>query len=219
MHYHLAALCLLLGVHGAAAFAPRLPKTSCRYGRPFPLTPVAPLPCGILAICDSSLPPAELRLKTLMLQRLVRHRGPDGSGIHVRHDASSDAPGDSPSTSTATSVAHERLAIVDPLSGNQPLYSHDRNLVCTVNGEIYNHEALRSELQGSARVPRAATVRLSCTCSPKLARTPPRNSTATSRSSLWMKGRVGYTQRAIASASTACTSAGAATAASGLVPK
>ena len=40
------------------------------------------------------------------------------------------------------SVAHERLAIVDPLSGNQPLYSQDRSLVCTVNGEIYNHEYL-----------------------------------------------------------------------------
>lgn len=158
MHYYLAALGLLSGVHGAAAFAPRLLKTSCHHGRPFPPTPVAPLPCGILAICDSSLPPADLRLKTLMLQRLVRHRGPDGSGIHVWQDASSDAPTDSPSKSTATSVAHERLAVVDPLSGNQPLYSHDRNLVCTVNGEIYNHEALRSELKD----PRAFRTRSDC---------------------------------------------------------
>ena len=92
--------------------------------------------CGILAVCDSKMSPDDLRLKTLTLQRLVRHRGPDGSGIHVIDG----------SNGRSTSVAHERLAIVDPLSGNQPLYSHDRNLVCTVNGEIYNHKELRAEM-------------------------------------------------------------------------
>eukprot|EP00616_Rhizochromulina_sp_CCMP1243_P016168 CAMPEP_0118984690 /NCGR_PEP_ID=MMETSP1173-20130426/38306_1 /TAXON_ID=1034831 /ORGANISM="Rhizochromulina marina cf, Strain CCMP1243" /LENGTH=658 /DNA_ID=CAMNT_0006935367 /DNA_START=27 /DNA_END=2003 /DNA_ORIENTATION=- len=63
--------------------------------------------------------------------------GPDGSGIHVV-----DLPGN-----RAAALAHERLAIVDPLSGNQPLFSQDGKLSLTVNGEIYNHRALRSELK------------------------------------------------------------------------
>lgn len=96
--------------------------------------------CGILAIVNSKLSEDDLRLKTLTLQRLVRHRGPDGSGVHVVRQ---------PGTSRATSVAHERLAIVDPLSGNQPLYSDDRRLCLTVNGEIYNHQELKRELKNS----------------------------------------------------------------------
>ena len=67
--------------------------------------------CGILAVYDSSLSPEALRLKTLTLQRLVRHRGPDGSGIHAT------------SSFKKSIIAHERLSIVDPLSGNQPLFS------------------------------------------------------------------------------------------------
>jgi len=93
--------------------------------------------CGFLAIANSKLSPEALRLQTLTLQRLVRHRGPDGSGIHV-------IVGDDGSCS---SVAHERLAIVDPLSGNQPLFSHDRSRSLSVNGEIYNHKELRSKLK------------------------------------------------------------------------
>ena len=98
----------------------------------------APLGCGFLAICDSTLPKDELRLKTLTLQRLVRHRGPDGSGIHVC---------ETPDTGRHSAVAHERLAIVDPLSGNQPLFSADRSKICTVNGEIYNHLELRASVK------------------------------------------------------------------------
>ena len=74
----------------------------------------------------------------LDLQRLVRHRGPDASGIHV------GAAGQSSGRTHA--VAHERLAIVDPLSGAQPLYSHDGARVLAANGEIYNHKALRAQL-------------------------------------------------------------------------
>ena len=69
-----------------------------------------------------------LKLQTLTLQRLVRHRGPDGSGIHCIDN------GDG----TSSSIAHERLAIMDPLSGNQPLFSKDGKLSLAVNGEIYN---------------------------------------------------------------------------------
>ncbi|EOD14324.1 hypothetical protein EMIHUDRAFT_66467 [Emiliania huxleyi CCMP1516] len=94
--------------------------------------------CGILAVVNSKLSPEALRLQTLTLQRLVRHRGPDGSGIHVV---------ETPTGARCSSVAHERLAIVDPLSGNQPLFSHDRSRSLTVNGEIYNHKQLRAELK------------------------------------------------------------------------
>jgi len=93
--------------------------------------------CGILAICDSKVPASDLRLKTLTLQRLIRHRGPDGSGIHI-----SELP-----NGHSTALAHERLAIVDPLSGNQPLYSHDRSKILTVNGEIYNHLEIKKGLK------------------------------------------------------------------------
>jgi asparagine synthase (glutamine-hydrolysing) len=68
----------------------------------------------------------------------VRHRGPDGSGIHVV---------DSPDGQRCSSIAHERLAIVDPLSGNQPLFSHDRTRSLAVNGEIYNHKELRAQMR------------------------------------------------------------------------
>ena len=92
--------------------------------------------CGLLAIVGSRMSSEALRLQTLTLQRLVRHRGPDGSGIHVV-----SMPGGS-----CSSIAHERLAIVDPLSGNQPLFSHDKTRSLAVNGEIYNHKDLRAEM-------------------------------------------------------------------------
>jgi asparagine synthase (glutamine-hydrolysing) len=94
--------------------------------------------CGFLAVVNSRLSPDALRLQTLTLQRLVRHRGPDGSGIHVV---------DSPDGQRCSSIAHERLAIVDPLSGNQPLFSHDRTRSLAVNGEIYNHKELRAQMR------------------------------------------------------------------------
>lgn len=90
--------------------------------------------CGILGVFDSKMSCEQLRLKTLTLQRLVRHRGPDGSGIHVACN------------SHLSAIAHERLAIVDPLSGNQPLFSQNDKLALTVNGEIYNHETLKNDL-------------------------------------------------------------------------
>ena len=65
------------------------------------------------------------------MSKKIRHRGPDWSGIYADDCAI---------------LAHERLAIVDPQSGGQPLYSKDRNLILAVNGEIYNHQELRKDL-------------------------------------------------------------------------
>jgi asparagine synthase (glutamine-hydrolysing) len=76
---------------------------------------------------------APLRAKVLEMSRKIRHRGPDWSGIYTGSDAI---------------ISHERLAIVDPLSGGQPLYSKDGNLVLAVNGEIYNHKEIRKQYEG-----------------------------------------------------------------------
>lgn len=73
------------------------------------------------------------RTKALKMSSRIRHRGPDWSGIF---------------SDRRCILAHERLAIVDPLSGGQPLYSKDRTKVLAVNGEIYNHKAIRQQMEG-----------------------------------------------------------------------
>ncbi|MDQ3846908.1 MAG: asparagine synthase B [Bacteroidota bacterium] len=88
--------------------------------------------CGVLGIFDLKRNADELRGLALQLSRKQRHRGPDWSGIF---------------TSDNAILAHERLAIVDPASGKQPLFSPDGNLVLAVNGEIYNHRELRKQLK------------------------------------------------------------------------
>ena len=75
-----------------------------------------------------------MRPQILNLSKKIRHRGPDWSGIYSNDNAI---------------LAHERLAIVDPASGRQPLYSKDGKLVLAVNGEIYNHQEIRQRLEGS----------------------------------------------------------------------
>ncbi len=75
----------------------------------------------------------ELRQKALSMSHMIRHRGPDWSGIYCGGSAI---------------LAHERLSIVDPESGGQPLYSPDGKLVLAVNGEIYNHQEIRSRYAG-----------------------------------------------------------------------
>ena len=80
--------------------------------------------CGIVAVFDIKGNPELLRNRVLAMSRKLRHRGPDWSGIYC---------GDN------VLMAHERLAIVDPKSGRQPLFGDDDNLVLAVNGEIYNH--------------------------------------------------------------------------------
>lgn len=73
--------------------------------------------------------------------QLIRHRGPDGSGINLIENEDG----------TCSAIAHERLAIMDPLAGNQPLYSNDRKLSLAINGEIYNHKELRAEVGDESR--------------------------------------------------------------------
>lgn len=75
----------------------------------------------------------EIREKALRMSAKIRHRGPDWSGIYCGENAV---------------LAHERLAIVDPLSGRQPLYSADGTKVLAVNGEIYNHQEIRRRFAG-----------------------------------------------------------------------
>ncbi len=86
--------------------------------------------CGIVAVFNIQNPNEALRQQVLDMSRRQRHRGPDWSGIYC---------GDN------TILAHERLSIVDPESGGQPLYSKDGNLVLAVNGEIYNHQEIRKQ--------------------------------------------------------------------------
>ncbi len=90
--------------------------------------------CGIVCAFNIKQPVDELRPQILNLSKKIRHRGPDWSGIYSNDNAI---------------LAHERLAIVDPASGRQPLYSKDGKLVLAVNGEIYNHQEIRRRLEGS----------------------------------------------------------------------
>ena len=89
--------------------------------------------CGITAIFNIREGEASLRMQALEMSKRIRHRGPDWSGIYQGGSAI---------------LAHERLSIVDPASGGQPLKSPDGKLVLAVNGEIYNHQALREQLKG-----------------------------------------------------------------------
>src|SRR5690606_6465298 len=86
--------------------------------------------CGIIGAFDLKGRSSELRAQVLKMSKKIRHRGPDWSGIF---------------SDTNAIISHERLAIVDPKSGNQPLYSPDRKLILAANGEIYNHQELRQQ--------------------------------------------------------------------------
>ncbi|MBA5652541.1 asparagine synthase B [Bacteroides fragilis] len=89
--------------------------------------------CGIAGIFNIKIQSRELRNKALRMARKIRHRGPDWSGMYCGGSAI---------------LAHERLSIVDPQSGGQPLYSSDRKQVLAVNGEIYNHRDIRAQYAG-----------------------------------------------------------------------
>ncbi len=89
--------------------------------------------CGIVGVFDLKNSGEELRPQVLEMARRIRHRGPDWSGMFCTDKAI---------------LAHERLAIVDPKSGRQPLFSQDRNIVLAVNGEIYNHQSIRAQYEG-----------------------------------------------------------------------
>ncbi|WP_106828716.1 asparagine synthase B [Parabacteroides pacaensis] len=87
--------------------------------------------CGIVGVFELKKDAESLRGQVLKMAKKIRHRGPDWSGIYCGEKAI---------------LAHERLSIVDPESGGQPLKSKDGKLILSVNGEIYNHRAIRAEL-------------------------------------------------------------------------
>jgi asparagine synthase (glutamine-hydrolysing) len=89
--------------------------------------------CGIVAILNIQRQSQALRDKALKMSQKIRHRGPDWSGIYCGGSAI---------------LAHERLSIVDPESGGQPLFSPDHRQVLAVNGEIYNHQEIRRRYAG-----------------------------------------------------------------------
>ena len=89
--------------------------------------------CGIVAAFGLSQS-EKIRNQVLEMSGKIRHRGPDWSGIYSSKNAI---------------LAHERLSIVDPKSGKQPLYSKDKNLILAANGEIYNHQEIKSNLKSN----------------------------------------------------------------------
>lgn len=89
--------------------------------------------CGFVSIFNIKEQSETLRNKALAMAKKIRHRGPDWSGIYCGQSAI---------------LAHERLSIVDPQSGKQPLYSPDKKQILAVNGEIYNHQEIRNSYAG-----------------------------------------------------------------------
>ena len=89
--------------------------------------------CGIICAFDIKQDSELLRPQILEMSKKLRHRGPDWSGIYHSKNAI---------------LGHERLAIVDPASGKQPLYSEDSSIILAANGEIYNHLELRKQFEG-----------------------------------------------------------------------
>jgi asparagine synthase (glutamine-hydrolysing) len=86
--------------------------------------------CGIVCAFDLKEKAEVLRPQLLEMSKKIRHRGPDWSGIYSDEKAI---------------LTHERLAIVDPASGKQPLLSEDKKLILAANGEIYNHREIRKQ--------------------------------------------------------------------------
>lgn len=89
--------------------------------------------CGIVTVFGAEGEIASLRPEILKMSKKIRHRGPDWSGIYCGDKAI---------------LAHERLSIVDPESGGQPLKTKDGKVILAVNGEIYNHRELRQRYAG-----------------------------------------------------------------------
>lgn len=88
--------------------------------------------CGILGIFNSGLSNKKLREKILQYSRLLRHRGPDWSGVKIVNNQA---------------ISHERLSIIDPISGKQPLMDDKNKIILSVNGEIYNYKELKKEFE------------------------------------------------------------------------
>src|SRR5579871_6006968 len=90
--------------------------------------------CGIAGIVDYRVPGAANEGRARALRDALRHRGPDGEGIHLGSHAA---------------LAHTRLAVVDRAGGAQPVTSPDGRLTLVYNGEVYNYPELREELRAS----------------------------------------------------------------------
>ena len=90
--------------------------------------------CGIVCAFDLKESSEKLRPQILEMSKSIRHRGPDWSGVYDNKKAI---------------LAHERLAIVDPTSGKQPLFNSDKSLVLAANGEIYNHQEIKKQLKNA----------------------------------------------------------------------
>ena len=93
--------------------------------------------CGIAGILNIKAQTKELRDKALKMAQKIRHRGPDWSGIYVGGSAI---------------LAHERLSIVDPQSGGQPVYSPDRKQGLPVNGENFKKREIRAKYAGKYNI-------------------------------------------------------------------
>lgn len=89
--------------------------------------------CGIVGIFGKEVGTSERRKEILKMSHKIRHRGPDWSGIYCGANAI---------------MSHERLSIIDPQSGGQPLKNAAGDIILTVNGEIYNHKSIREEFEG-----------------------------------------------------------------------
>lgn len=89
--------------------------------------------CGIVGTFGKNIGSDTMRKEILKMSKRIRHRGPDWSGIYCGENAI---------------MSHERLSIVDPQSGGQPLKNADGTIILTVNGEIYNHQDIRKEFEG-----------------------------------------------------------------------
>ncbi|CAM9810950.1 unnamed protein product, partial [Hapterophycus canaliculatus] len=90
--------------------------------------------CGILGIFGSDLSEADLRAKLIACSKMLRHRGPDWSGYEIVTVSDKRRHG----------IGHERLSIIDPESGAQPLFSPDGQVMLSANGEVYNYKDLLS---------------------------------------------------------------------------
>ena len=90
--------------------------------------------CGIVVSFNYQKSEAEQRDQLLEMAKKIRHRGPDWSGIF---------------SDNYSVLAHERLAIVDPASGKQPLFNKAQTLVLAANGELYNHRQIRKRFEAS----------------------------------------------------------------------
>jgi asparagine synthase (glutamine-hydrolysing) len=89
--------------------------------------------CGIAGYWQPTRPLEQPRAILGDMLRSIRHRGPDGEGVHIDPEA-------------GLAMGHTRLSIIDLQTGGQPLYDHDRRIVLTVNGEFYDYKRIRTDL-------------------------------------------------------------------------